>query len=249
MDSQVINEHMARINQLGWQLSKAQQHLANQEMAVAQVPTAQHQQVAAQKMTVVKQRAAGQPQVRVEPPRVAQGTVPMAASIAIESPVRSECKAQETCKKDAVGKNKAKRQTCIFFRRGTCKYGPHGHNQVGECQFEHPLCCPGYELFGQSTRMGCKKSKKCRYLHRDICRSVAKFKKCTDPECRFLHPAGILKIISKEREDSNHGRFMKRSSEANLRKMEDLMVMIKALSQRNTNQETPHFYSDKKGKT
>ena len=250
MDSQVINGHMARINQLGWQLSNAQQQLAHQEMAAAQ------QQRVAQKSTVVTQRATGQPQLRVEPPRVGQGTVPMAVSglIAIEAPRTSEVKekAQEKCKDVGVGNKSVKRQTCIFFRRGNCKYGPHGHNQVGDCQFEHPLCCPGYELFGQSTRMGCKKSKKCRYLHRDICRSVAKFKKCTDPTgCRFLHPAGLLKIMEQKEQkaDGKQGSSTKRSSEAkNQRDTDDLILkIVKILSPRNAYQETTS-YSHKKGK-
>ena len=38
--------------------------------------------------------------------------------------------------------DKSKSKTCIFFRRGICRYGPSGTNSEGKCKFIPPLPCP-----------------------------------------------------------------------------------------------------------
>ena len=239
-DSQVINPDLAMTNQLSWQLSNARQQATCQQMAVAQDAAVQ-QQRAAQQQTVAPQQAAGQPQVMVEPKGVAHGTA--RGLIDIEAPMRSEVnKSAQTECITGVGekKDKVKRQICIFFRRGNCKFGPLGHNKAGTCKFLHPMCCPAYELFGQVTNLGCKNSKKCRFLHRDICKRVAKFKKCTNTGCSYLHPKGLLRLLERNGVKEKGKFTMKPSDGINQENMEDMIVnLVKALFQRSSYRNPP----------
>ena len=110
---------------------------------------------------------------------------------------RAEAQLQEAVQQQSVDQQGAAGHPQVVVEHqgeAQCKYGPLGHNKTGTCQFEHPQCCPSFELYGWNTRMGCKKSKKCRYLHRDICKKVARFKKCNEEGCQGLHPRGILQL-------------------------------------------------------
>ena len=229
VDTQLINALLGNVNKLQWELSKQQQATLHWK-AAAQKAVAQRQQ-AVQQQSVDQQGAAGQPQVEVENQGEAQGTAQKAVTglIVNQAPLSSEVdKTAGSKNKDGVGKRSenVKRQTCIFFRKGQCQFGPLGHNKTGTCQFEHPQCCPSFELYGWTTRMGCKKSKKCRYLHRDICKKVARFQKCNDEGCHRLHPRGILRLM--ERGEKENGQKFRNKSRDGLRQsnIEQMIVNL-----------------------
>ena len=242
-DSQLINALLGNVNKLQWELSN-QQQVTGHWKAAAQRAEAQLQE-AVQQQSVDQQGAAGHPQVVVEHQGEAEGTAVNQALLTseVDKTALSKCK-------DGVGKSieNIKRQTCIFFQNGQCKYGPLGHNKTGTCQFEHPQCCPSFELYGWNTRMGCKKSKKCRYLHRDICKKVARFQKCNDEGCHRLHPRGILRLM--ERREKENGQFKNKSmdslqSNMDLGQLVNFLKLIKAI---NTHHDSSSYSSHKKGK-
>jgi len=96
--------------------------------------------------------------------------------------------------------DKSKSKTCIFFRRGICRYGPSGTNSEGKCNFIHPLPCPAYDLFGYKTKYGCKR-KKCSLMHRLTCRVFMKEGHCHG-NCGHYHPKNLGKS---SRFDGKHG--------------------------------------------
>ena len=104
------------------------------------------------------------------------------------------------CQATAEEGDKSKSKTCIFFRRGICRYGPSGTNSEGKCKFIHPLPCPAYDLFGYKTKYGCKR-KKCSLMHRLTCRVFMKEGHCHG-NCGHYHPKNLGKL---SRFDGKHG--------------------------------------------
>ena len=104
------------------------------------------------------------------------------------------------CQATAEEGDKSKSKTCIFFRRGICRYGPSGTNSEGKCKFIHPLPCPSYDLFGYKTKYGCKR-KKCNMMHRLTCRVFMKEGHCHG-NCGHYHPKNLGKL---SRFDGKHG--------------------------------------------
>ena len=88
-----------------------------------------------------------------------------------------------------------RKQTCVFFKKGICKFGPTGQNAEGTCSFLHPSTCPSFELFGWKTRWGCKK-KNCRLLHRICCRKYMSCGTCDleKGKCQYYHPPELKNI-------------------------------------------------------
>ena len=87
-----------------------------------------------------------------------------------------------------------KAQTCVFFKRGICKFGPYGKNAEGSCKFQHPTTCPSFELFGWKGRWGCKK-KNCRLMHRICCKKIMNCGTCDlgKDKCLYFHPKDLEK--------------------------------------------------------
>ena len=78
-------------------------------------------------------------------------------------------------------------ETCLFYKRGCCRHKSEG---IG-CQFTHPPTCARYEMYGTQKQLGCRKGKRCKQMHRTICRNFMK-KKCTNGKaCGYFHPVGL----------------------------------------------------------
>ena len=92
-------------------------------------------------------------------------------------------------------RKRIRKQTCVFFKKGICKFGPTGQNAEGTCSFLHPSTCPSFELFGWKTRWGCKK-KNCRLLHRICCRKYMSCGTCDleKGKCQYYHPPELKNI-------------------------------------------------------
>ena len=99
------------------------------------------------------------------------------------------------CNTEDRGNKRSRKQTCVFFKKGICKFGPTGHNAEGTCSFQHPSTCPSFELFGWKTRWGCKK-KNCRLLHRICCRKYMSCGTCDleKGKCLYYHPPELKNI-------------------------------------------------------
>ena len=92
-------------------------------------------------------------------------------------------------------RKRIRKQICVFFKKGICKFGPSGQNAEGTCSFLHPSTCPSFELFGWKTRWGCKK-KNCRLLHRICCRKYMSCGTCDleKGKCQYYHPPELRNI-------------------------------------------------------
>ena len=99
------------------------------------------------------------------------------------------------CNTEDRGNKRSRKQTCVFFKKGICKFGPTGQNAEGTCSFQHPSTCPSFELFGWKTRWGCKK-KNCRLLHRICCRKYMSCGTCDleKGKCLYYHPPELKNI-------------------------------------------------------
>ena len=163
-DAGILNASQARISQLEQQLAMARQAAARPRV----------EQLGSEKGDLAKAAANAAP--IQEEAKCADKPVGM-----VDAEVQS-CK--EGIKKE---------ETCLYYRRGICWYGPTGTNQKGSCQFQHPMPCCKYDLFASMGRYGCKKKNKCKFMHRKLCKNYLKTGHCTKEQdgCGFFHPKAI----------------------------------------------------------
>ena len=82
-------------------------------------------------------------------------------------------------------------ETCIFFKRGVCSFGPTGTNGNGSCRFTHPPVCTRFDMFG-AGKLGCRKGSKClNGVHRTVCKQFINQKCNKGRSCGYYHPLGL----------------------------------------------------------
>ena len=177
IDSQTINAYQLRANQLQRKLELAEtqtaachqvQHQRGQSAPAMVTPATS----AAPKKEVTGRVDKEDKQCQIS--NIGYGTTPyLTRSIDVEVQCCKEMNERE--------------ETCIFFRRGACIYGPSGTNDKGSCRFAHPTVCARFEIFG-AGKLGCQKGSKCKQLHRTLCKLnlVGKCQK-SKKNCGYYH--------------------------------------------------------------
>ena len=90
---------------------------------------------------------------------------------------------------------------CPMYLENTC---PHGISGKG-CTFKHPARCNRYSKYGEDTRNGCTRGRKCWYFHPRLCQNSVTMKMCLTKTCKEIHLVGTKRSAS--RDDNYNGQL------------------------------------------
>ena len=105
--------------------------------------------------------------------------------------------------------------TCPLFLEARCPFGLRG---VG-CDFFHPKSCYYYAKFGTDPFNGCRRGRRCKYIHPKLCPNSENMKICLNNECKLVHLKGTQRERRTNRENNNqqNPRYLERNEQSNYR--------------------------------
>ena len=78
---------------------------------------------------------------------------------------------------------------CPDYVLRKCQHGLTGKRVIDgrKCQLKHPPRCRRYCSYGEDKKLGCRRSKECKYYHPKLCRQSELSRSCLNRECDFVH--------------------------------------------------------------
>ena len=104
-------------------------------------------------------------------------------------------------------------KVCKLYMQMKCPHGLTGKREIaGErCKDNHPPRCHRFCRYGAKHKLGCNKSKSCKYYHPTICRHSLKDRRCTNLDCTYTHLKGTQRFDSQPQDEEYRTTHPKRS--------------------------------------
>lgn len=119
------------------------------------------------------------------------------------------------------------REICPLLLEAGCPFGLRGTG----CNFYHPRSCFYYTKYGEDPFDGCRRRKRCRYLHPKLCSNSVNLKICLNAECKQVHVRG-----TQRRQSTHHDIHPKPKPQNTFAPWNNSQSNMQSVSQENNTQ-------------